>query len=396
MALSDLANSSRTSRASFYTNFQYLTLLFSMKSRLNYYRAHAPDPASAFVSFIYFEKSMLTRLFKLGWREHLKLTRLELSCAQAGLSFRQSKESIPPWILNDDFCDYKIIDLPKHPLIEPSFLSELVDKGSSAYSALTQLLLPQGLKKRWDQVPIFSSNSYINGNSRIAVCLHLYYPDLWTKIKKSLDSIPESYDLYITLPDFACTKQLSIIAKEHSNVLFVPCNNRGRDIWPFIYLLNNGVFDHYDAVCKIHTKKSPHITKGGSQWLDQILESLLSNRKTIKSIVYKFVSDPEIGLIGPEKQLVNFDDPLYLSGNKKTLKKLAKCYSLNMNCFNRPFFGGTMFWFRPAAFEGLKKLCLTSNDFPLEMGQTDGTTAHALERLIWPLVESAGYKVICA
>ena len=34
--------------------------------------------------------------------------------------------------------------------------------------------------------------------------------------------------------------------------------NRGRDVLPFVHLVNAGVLDGYQAVCKIHTKRSPH------------------------------------------------------------------------------------------------------------------------------------------
>jgi len=283
--------------------------------------------------------------------------------------------------------------LPIHPLIEPSFLAQFVDKQSSVQSAIKQLLQPEGLTDRWREIPIIDFSSPINSNARIAVCLHLFYPELWPSLKKSLDLIPEPWDLYISVPEFACTQKLADISKEHPNIRFFPCINRGRDVLPFVQLLNNNVFHHYDAVCKVHTKKSPH-TNDGNQWLQKIVQSLLADKQEIALLLKNFRSEPSVGLIGPKEQLIEPGNPLHHSGNTELLDLLKKRAGLDEGSYYLPFFAGTMFWFRPDALEGLNQLNLTVNDFPLEMGQTDGTMAHALERIIPPLVVKLGYKVI--
>ena len=50
-----------------------------------------------------------------------------------------------------------------------------------------------------------------------------------------------------------------------------------------------------------------------------------------------------------------------------------------------------MFWARSAALVPLLELDLTFEDFPAETGQTDGTLAHAIERLYLYSCERAGY-----
>ena len=52
-----------------------------------------------------------------------------------------------------------------------------------------------------------------------------------------------------------------------------------------------------------------------------------------------------------------------------------------------------MYWVRAFVIQGLRALQLTATDFDPERGQVDGTTAHALERLVGILTEEAGLTV---
>ena len=267
------------------------------------------------------------------------------------------------------------------------------DARPSAVAALSQLISHEGLDERWNGVPrIGHAELPIPGNARIAVCLHLFYPELWPTLRMALDAIPEPWDLYISVPAFACTSALARIAEEHPSVRFMPCTNRGRDVLPFLDWLAMGVFDRYDVVCKLHSKRSPH-TRHGAHWLAQILESLLGDRNAVTGMIERFRCTPDLGLVGPRAWLIGPEHRLHRGSNSRALEDLMRRAALPRTALDSPFFAGTMFWFRPAALAGLRSLGLSEGDFPLEMGQTDGTPAHALERLICPLVEQAGYTV---
>ena len=112
-------------------------------------------------------------------------------------------------------------------------------------------------------------------------------------------------------------------------------------------------------------------------------------------VLEKIRSTPEIGLMGPRALLIEPNHRAHKGGNRQILQSLATKASLPAAALESPFFAGTMFWFKPAALSGLRALALKEEDFPIEMAQTDGTPAHALERLIWPLVEQAGYRLEC-
>jgi rhamnosyltransferase len=334
----------------------------------------------------------------MGTRRYLSLKRLELECAYVGLGYPRTDASAgPPWRLPESFATLPADALPAHPLIEPALLSRLAGERSdgrpAALDALSQLISPESLGERWNGVPrIGHAEMPIPGNARIAVCLHLFYPDLWPTLRAALDAIPEPWDLYVSVPAFACTRSLARIAEEHPSVRFMPCANRGRDVLPFLNWLAMGVFDRYDAVCKLHSKRSPHM-RHGAKWLAQMLESLLGEPQTVAGIIEWFRSTPDLGLVGPRAWLIGPGHRSHQGSNSRALATLMRHTSLSKTALDSPFFAGTMFWFRPAALAGLRDLGLRGRDFPLEMGQTDGTSAHALERLICPLMEQAGYMV---
>jgi lipopolysaccharide biosynthesis protein len=52
-----------------------------------------------------------------------------------------------------------------------------------------------------------------------------------------------------------------------------------------------------------------------------------------------------------------------------------------------------MYWIRGFVLQGLRSLALTADDFAEEAGQIDGTTAHAVERLVGILSKEAGLRL---
>lgn len=375
-----------------------LVLLSLAQLNLAYERAHARHPLNALRAFLRTQWDDWARLPHLGPLRYLTLARFEIECAQVGLGYPHTNAPAgPPWRLPKSFATLPADALPAHPLIEPAMLSRLAseqtDTRPAALPALWQLISPEGLGERWNGVPrLGHAELPISGNARIAVCLHLYYPDLWPTLRTALDAIPEVWDLYVSVPAFACTSALARIAEEHPSVRFMPCANRGRDVLPFLNWLDLGVFDRYDAVCKLHSKRSPH-TRQGENWLAQILESLLGAPDVIACLIEHMRSTPDLGLVGPRAVVIRSGHPSHRAYSSRAVDAFIKRAALPKSAMESPFFAGTMFWFRPAALATLRNLRLKTEDFTIEMGQIDGTFAHAIERMIYPLTKQAGFLV---
>ncbi len=368
----------------------------SSKLALDYQRSHAASPFDAAKAFLRTFPHRLAQIARLGTQRAGELLSLEHACAFAGLGFRQARAGRdPPWWLPLDIFSRSASELPEHALIDPRFLSALCARESghapTAGEALWLLLCPGLLDARWSGTPLLNSPALPHHSSaRIAVGLHLFYPDMWPEIARTLAAIPEPYDLLISVPEFACTPVLSQIAVEHPTTRFLTCPNRGRDILPFLRLLEMGAFDGYEFVCKLHSKRSPHL-QNGQDWRDQLFAALIGTPEHARTMLDQMRSRPQLGMLGPASALVTHERPLHQRANRRALDEIASRARLDRAALEHGFFAGSMFWFRPTALESLRQLRLADMPFPLEMGQTDGTTAHAIERLICALVVTSGY-----
>lgn len=383
----------RISKSKWYASIALLWLEFL------YERSHSPNFKKALFLFLSLLKFRVKRLWQLGWSRYIHISELEWAAALSGLGYSHhdnDKASRPPWLMPDHFLDLTAAELPSHSLINPLFLSELSASSfaqKNAVSVLIELLKNDSFPERWRSLSILENNyNPIKKSARIAVCLHLFYPEMWPELFYFIKNIPEPFDLFISIPSYACTKEFHKITTDHPSVYFLPCINRGRDVLPFIHLLKMNIFDNYDIALKIHSKKSLHITNG-SLWLNKLLGSLLADKKSINKLIKSFDDNSMLGMIGPASSLIEQSNELHQACNKRELAKFSIRANLSRDSLCLPFFAGTMFWFCPKALNDLKALNLAEEDFQLEMSQTDGTLAHVIERCLWPLIEKSNYSV---
>jgi lipopolysaccharide biosynthesis protein len=223
---------------------------------------------------------------------------------------------------------------------------------------------------------------------RIAVVLHLFYIDLWDEIACYLENVGEPFDLFVSLCSQTQYGVEERIRSTYPHATIRVFENRGRDIGPLLEFLREPGLREYELVCKIHSKKSPHRLDGG-RWRGDLLHRVLGSRETVAEIIDVFEKDPRLGLLGPISSLDRSEESW--GSNRKRMMELAERMGVPSKELRLSFFAGSMFWFRPAAFEPLCQLGLGIDDFEPEQGELDGHLHHALERLFPVAARAAGY-----
>lgn len=235
------------------------------------------------------------------------------------------------------------------------------------------------------------------GPPRFAIVAHVYYPEVWPEIATILRLIPDAFDLIITtVPD---REELSrAIRQDFPDADIRVFENRGRDVRPFLCLLEEGRLDRYPYVCKIHGKKSVdggRVALLGNIWRNRLMFDLLAAPGVIDRVLAIFDEYPRAGMVGSRAYRYPsdyFDLKASWGKNRETVLAIANRMGIPAALFKLDFFGGTMFWARPEALSPLRELKLSAA-FAQEQGRLDGALEHALERLFSTAVEAAGYML---
>ncbi|MFD2090358.1 glycoside hydrolase family 99-like domain-containing protein [Blastococcus deserti] len=230
--------------------------------------------------------------------------------------------------------------------------------------------------------------------SRIAVLMHVHFPELVDELVDQLAHIPVPFDLIVTNSSGEDVDIRPVGAMRNCRVL--PVDNHGRDIWPTVAAVNSGVLDPYLLVLKVHTKKSAwreehELAGDGSTWRAGFLEQLLGNRTNVEVILDAFRSDPGLGVVTADGSVLG---PEFWGDNQRNARELARRLEFWLDDDSLTFPAGSMYWCRGIVLQGLRALLMTEADFEEERGQVNGTTAHAVERLIGVLTTEAGLSTV--
>jgi len=252
----------------------------------------------------------------------------------------------------------------------------------------------QSLDQQWVEPgrrPEFIRLREIKPQARVAVVLHLYYPELWPEMTAALQNLPVAFDLFVTLTKGVSDTIAPDIQAAYPNVHLLTVDNHGRDILPFVQLVRSGVLFHYDLVCKLHGKRTSW-RDGGEDWRKRLVAGVLKDATTVGNILAAFAQDQDLGIVVADGEV--FQGREFWVANEPRLLRLLPTIGLGASSFEAAFCGGSIFWLRPFLLRPIDFLALDFDDFEIEPIPVDGATAHSVERLISIVCHEAGMRIV--
>lgn len=235
---------------------------------------------------------------------------------------------------------------------------------------------------------------------RVALCVHMFYTDMLEEILALGDTVPGKYDFIATTESEEKKQIIEAEARKRSNIgnviVRVLEQNRGRDMSSLLIACRDLFLeDRYDVVCRLHTKKTPHLASSRAGGFKRhMFDNLLNSPGYTTNVLDLFQDNPWIGVAVPPIIHISYGTLGHAwYDNKARALDIARQLKLDVRLDTDTPVGafGGMYWFRPKA---LRKLFLHPwkwTDFEPEPYPLDGSLGHALERLITYVAQDARY-----
>lgn len=231
-------------------------------------------------------------------------------------------------------------------------------------------------------------------HKKVCVILHLYYVDLWGYFLPYLKRIDTDIDLYVTITDghsgsFTDIHDAIMSEFPQSHIYSLP--NRGMDIAPFLYVMNEISLSKktYDVIIKLHSKKSlAHSFELGERWRNQLTDALLGSLPKLQNN-YLSCLNSNSKMVGSSAWILNEK----VSGFEQQFFKEEITFS------DYEFVAGTIFM---ANFNLIMDWFVQNSIYDrfykeFQDGYIgDGSIAHQLERVLGCLIKLRGNYILKA
>lgn len=235
------------------------------------------------------------------------------------------------------------------------------------------------------------STKVVKSGASLAIVIHAFYTDIFDDILEVLSGLRHlTLKLYVTTTEENEEAIRSSLERSGFTYHLLITRNHGRDVLPFLKIMPEIIRSGEQLILKLHTKKSKHRTDG-DEWRKDLLEKLTSVTAA-ETALELFRSSPSLGILGPDGHMIPMSS--HWGSNSYTIEKLSCRMGIAPRQLNElQFVAGTMFYARVSALLPLICLNLRDSDFEEEVGQVDGTIAHAIERAITVSAKAAEMEV---
>ncbi len=217
----------------------------------------------------------------------------------------------------------------------------------------------------------------------LALTAHLFYEDYIELLVELVRKNPIISKVFVTTTTNSMSQQLRAalgdLSVEHDVRV---TENRGRNFGPLFTQFPKEILE-YKYFIHLHSKKSKHTRKAtaidwsGRFWRQFGLDESLLNRTLaiLETHPNLAISYPLVADIIPS---VSFA----MHSNAKTCNEILSKLGLRFEGERFAFPAGGMFLAKTQSLQELLQMDWRIEDFPPELSQMDGTTQHALERLV--------------
>jgi lipopolysaccharide biosynthesis protein len=233
-------------------------------------------------------------------------------------------------------------------------------------------------------------------DTRPCAVIHIWYPDLLDELVAALRASGIDWRIIITTADEREQQVRERVTQLGLDAEIDVFENRGRDILPFLHVANRLLDEGVTTALKLHGKRSTH-REDGEIWRRELLDKLLAPERA-GHILAAFHDDASLGLVhaeGHRQPLAHFWGANQVNVDYLTRRLGIPAPQVKQDSFIA-FVAGSMFWLRPAALRLLLDAHLEVAEFEAEVGQLDGTLAHAIERMFSLAAGAAGFSTASA
>ncbi|MFO1153186.1 MAG: glycoside hydrolase family 99-like domain-containing protein [Rhodospirillales bacterium] len=224
----------------------------------------------------------------------------------------------------------------------------------------------------------------------VAVVFHIYYPELAEEVLAILDHLPGEPDIFISLVVGKSDRLAASLQARYPRARILVFPNHGRDVYPFVALVNTSVLCKYRFVLKIHTKKSLH-RNDGDNWRQSLIGEIAGSRARVRQVMALMEGDPDCAFVVAAGNRLTME---FLGSNLDTLYDLLARMDYVFDPEEMTFPAGSIYWVNPFILRLLQSLGLGVADFEPEDGRIDGTMAHAVERIIGIIARASGMTIV--